>query len=57
VDTWAEGMMTKELKAKIAYNMARLLYVLRIRNVAKLPYIKQLYARAMAAKWCDKKDK
>jgi hypothetical protein len=50
-------MMTKELKAKIAYNMARLLYVLRIRNVAKLPYIKQLYARAMAAKWCDKKDK
>jgi len=57
VDTWAEGMMTRELKAKIAYNIAWLLYVLGIRNVAKLPDMKQLYARAMAAKWCDKKDR
>jgi hypothetical protein len=57
MDTWAEGMMTRELKAKIAYNIAWLLYVLRIRNIAKLPDMKQLYARAMAAKWCDKKDR
>ncbi len=50
-------MMTRELKAKIAYKTAWLLYVLGVRSNVKLPDIKQLYAKAMAAKWCDKKDK
>jgi len=50
-------MMARELRAKIAYNIAWLLYTLGVRSNAKLPEIKQLYAKAMAAKWCDKKDR
>lgn len=50
-------MMTKELKTKIAYTIAWLLYTLRVKGSATLPDVKRLYAKAMAAKWCDKKDR
>jgi len=43
-------MMAKELRTKIAYNIAWLLYTLGVRSNARLPEIKQLYAKAMAAK-------
>jgi hypothetical protein len=49
--------MTKELRTKIAYTIAWLLYTLGVKGNAKLPEIKQLYAKAMAARWCDKKDR
>ncbi len=50
-------MMTKELRTKIAYTIAWLLYTLRVKGNATLPDVKRLYAKAMAAKWCDKKDR
>jgi hypothetical protein len=50
-------MMTKELKTKIAYTIAWLLYTLRVKSNVTLPDVKRLYAKAMAAKWCDKKDR
>jgi hypothetical protein len=50
-------MMTKELRTKIAYTIAWLLYTLGVKSIAKLPETKKLYAKAMAARWCDKEDR
>jgi hypothetical protein len=50
-------MMIKELRTKIAYTIVWLLYTLRVKGSATLPDVKRLYAKAMAAKWCDKKDR
>ena len=50
-------MMTKELGTKIAYTIAWLLYTLRVKSNATLPDVKRLYAKAMAARWCDKEDR
>lgn len=50
-------MFATELKTKMAYQIAWLLYMLGVRNYKKLPPLKELYAKAMANKWCRKKDR
>ncbi|ABL88792.1 hypothetical protein Pisl_1640 [Pyrobaculum islandicum DSM 4184] len=50
-------MFATELKTKMAYQIAWLLYMLGVRNYKKLPPLKELYAKAMANKWCSKKDR
>ncbi|MEM1598097.1 MAG: hypothetical protein QXP31_10670 [Pyrobaculum sp.] len=49
-------MWLLELKTKIQYYVAWLMWRLGVRGVVKLADLKTLYAKAMAAKWCPKKD-
>jgi len=55
VNAWGDILL--EFKTRIQYKLAWMLYSLGIGGIIKLPDIKQLYAKAMATKWCAKKDK
>ncbi|ACB39604.1 hypothetical protein [Pyrobaculum neutrophilum] len=50
-------LLLAELKTKIEYQIAWLLYTIGVRSHKRLPALKELYAKAMAAKWCSKKDR
>ncbi|AET34247.1 hypothetical protein P186_2871 [Pyrobaculum ferrireducens] len=46
-----------EMRSRVEYKVAWMLYTLGVRGLARLPDLKKLFAKAMAAKWCSRKDR
>ncbi|MCY0890713.1 MULTISPECIES: hypothetical protein [Pyrobaculum] len=46
-----------EARIRISYRIAWIMYLLNIRGDKSLPDIKRFYAKAMARRWCPKKDR
>jgi hypothetical protein len=46
-----------EMRSRVEYKVAWMLYTLGVGGLARLPDLKKLFAKAMAAKWCSRKDR
>ncbi|MGC9050558.1 hypothetical protein [Pyrobaculum sp.] len=51
------GELLMDMRSRVEYKVAWMLYTLGVGGLARLPDLKKLFAKAMAAKWCSRKDR